>query len=241
MEYNIVLERFEGPMDLLLDLIKKAEIDIYDIPIFEITNQFLEYIENAKKINLELTSDFLVMASTLLEIKSKMLLPKVKVLNEDEEVEEEDPRKELVEKLLEYQKFKNISEILRQSEEYEKKAIYRLRTEIDFGRNLDLIDDLSLDDLSKAFINILAMGKDEPSLNIIRESFSVEEAQGLLREKSLKSSSFYFTELLEEDYRKAEVITFFLAMLELIKMEIIKARQKNDFSDILIESRIDDE
>ena len=91
MEYNIVLERYQGPMDLLLDLIRKNEIDIYDIPIFEITEQFLDYMEKANKINLELTSDFILMASTLLEIKSKMLLPKIK-FDDDEEEDEEDAR-----------------------------------------------------------------------------------------------------------------------------------------------------
>ena len=89
MEYNIVLERYQGPMDLLLDLIRKNEIDIYDIPIFEITEQFLDYMEKANKINLELTSDFILMASTLLEIKSKMLLPKIKFDDDEQEEDEE--------------------------------------------------------------------------------------------------------------------------------------------------------
>ena len=128
MEYNIVLKTYEGPMDLLLDLIKENEIDIYDIPIFKITEEFLKYIENMKKLNLTLTSDFILMASTLLEIKSKMLLPKKEVL-EDEEVEE-DPRLDLVESLLEYKKYKEASEILKIQEEYESKSFYKLRTEI---------------------------------------------------------------------------------------------------------------
>ena len=128
MEYNIVLERYQGPMDLLLDLIRKNEIDIYDIPIFEITEQFLDYMEKANKINLELTSDFILMASTLLEIKSKMLLPKIKFDDDDEEEDGEDARKELVEKLLEYEKYQQLSGLLKKNEEYETRAFYRKKS-----------------------------------------------------------------------------------------------------------------
>ena len=139
MEYNIVLKTYEGPMDLLLDLIKENEIDIYDIPIFKITEEFLKYIENMKKLNLTLTSDFILMASTLLEIKSKMLLPKKEALD-DEEVEE-DPRLDLVESLLEYKKYKEASEILKIQEEYESKSFYKLRTEIFSMSEMDFLKD----------------------------------------------------------------------------------------------------
>ena len=152
MEYNIVLKTYEGPMDLLLDLIKENEIDIYDIPIFKITEEFLKYIENMKKLNLTLTSDFILMASTLLEIKSKMLLPKKEDLDEEAE-EEEDPRQDLVESLLEYKRYKEASEILKVQEEYESKSFYKLRTEIFSMNEMDFLKDSNVDKLSLAFFN----------------------------------------------------------------------------------------
>ncbi|EGY76434.1 segregation and condensation protein A [Peptoniphilus indolicus ATCC 29427] len=125
MNYNIELEVYNGPYDLILDLVKKNELDIYDIEINLITSQFLEYIKAVEELNLELTSDFIVMASTLLEIKSKMLLPK-QTQKEDEE-NEEDPRDELVQKLLEYERFKKVTEILMEQEKYEMKSFLNLK------------------------------------------------------------------------------------------------------------------
>src|SRR5574344_16979 len=113
MDYKIMIDVFEGPMDLLLHLIEKAEIDIYDIPINLIAEQFLDYIRQMEELNLDITSDFLVMAATLLEIKSKMLLPKDKVPEDESFVEEEDPRMELVSRLVEYKKYKDAAEELR--------------------------------------------------------------------------------------------------------------------------------
>ena len=165
MEYNIVLKTYEGPMDLLLDLIKENEIDIYDIPIFTITEEFLRYIENMKKLNLTLTSDFILMASTLLEIKSKMLLPKTKKLN-NEDKDEEDPRKDLVESLLEYKKYKEASEILKIQEDYESKSFYKLKTEIFSMNEMDFLKESSVDKLSLAFFNILKKYKDKEILDI---------------------------------------------------------------------------
>ncbi len=128
MEYKIVLESFEGPMDLLLHLIDEAEIDIYDIPINEITEQYIDYITKMEEMDLEVTSEFLVMASTLLEIKSKMLLPQVdKNDGEQLEMEEADPRLELVKRLVEYKKFKYASRELRNYEEIQKKVFLQAK------------------------------------------------------------------------------------------------------------------
>ena len=195
MEYNIVLERYQGPMDLLLDLIRKNEIDIYDIPIFEITEQFLDYMEKANKINLELTSDFILMASTLLEIKSKMLLPKIK-FDDDEEEDGEDARKELVEKLLEYEKYQQLSGLLKKNEEYETRAFYRKKSEMPDFSDKDLLKDLKVNDLSKAFMNILIRNKNKVVKSIYRENFSVETAINVLKSRLLIKKQILFHKII---------------------------------------------
>ena len=235
MEYNIVLKTYEGPMDLLLDLIKENEIDIYDIPIFKITEEFLKYIENMKKLNLTLTSDFILMASTLLEIKSKMLLPKKEALD-DEEVEE-DPRLDLVESLLEYKKYKEASEILKIQEEYESKSFYKLRTEIFSMSEMDFLKDSNVEKLSLAFFNILKNYKDKEVVGIEREYFKVEDASRKIKQALKHKKKIKFSQLLEDIVYKVDVITYFLGMLELIKNQYIVANQSDNFADILIEER----
>ena len=235
MEYNIVLKTYEGPMDLLLDLIKENEIDIYDIPIFKITEEFLKYIENMKKLNLTLTSDFILMASTLLEIKSKMLLPKKEALD-DEEVEE-DPRLDLVESLLEYKKYKEASEILKIQEEYESKSFYKLKTEIFSMSEMDFLKDSNVEKLSLAFYNILNNYKDKEVVGIEREYFKVEDASRKIKQALKKNKKIKFSQLLEDIVYKVDVITYFLGMLELIKNQYIVANQSDNFADILIEER----
>ena len=235
MEYNIVLERYQGPMDLLLDLIRKNEIDIYDIPIFEITEQFLDYMEKANKINLELTSDFILMASTLLEIKSKMLLPKIKFDDDDEEEDEEDARKELVEKLLEYEKYQQLSGLLKKNEEYETRAFYRKKSEMPDFSDKDLLKDLKVNDLSKAFMNILIRNKNKVVKSIYRENFSVETAINVLKSRLL------INKLLEDYPSREELISLFLGLLELIRNGILSAKQTENFTDIFIELRNLDE
>ncbi|MBS6610120.1 MULTISPECIES: ScpA family protein [Peptoniphilus] len=236
MEYNIVLKTYEGPMDLLLDLIKENEIDIYDIPIFTITEEFLRYIENMKKLNLTLTSDFILMASTLLEIKSKMLLPKTKKLS-NEDKDEEDPRKDLVESLLEYKKYKEASEILKIQEDYESKSFYKLKTEIFSMNEMDFLKESSVDKLSLAFFNILKKYKDKEIVDIDREYFKVEDASRKIKQEIIKNEKLKFSELLIDIVYKVDVITYFLGMLELIKNEFVIANQRDNFGDILIEKR----
>lgn len=236
MEYNIVLKTYEGPMDLLLDLIKENEIDIYDIPIFKITEEFLKYIENMKKLNLTLTSDFILMASTLLEIKSKMLLPKKEDLDEEVE-EEEDPRQDLVESLLEYKRYKEASEILKVQEEYESKSFYKLRTEIFSMNEMDFLKDSNVDKLSLVFFNILKRYKDKEVVGIEREYFKVEDAARKIKLALHKNKEIKFSALLVDIVYKVDVITYFLGMLELIKNEYILAEQSDSFADILIKER----
>lgn len=234
MEYNIVLKSYEGPMDLLLDLIKKNKIDIYDIPIFEITEEFLNYLEKASELNMDLASDFTLMASTLLEIKSKMLLPKKST---DDEEDEEDPRADLVRNLIEYKKYKEASEILKRKEEYESKSFSKLKTEIFDIDEVDFLKNTDVNKLSKTLIKILENYKDDEIIEIDRDSFKVEDASRIIKTKVTYEKRFLFTELLVDVTHKIDVITYFLGVLELIKLEFIQAKQKYNYGDILIEIR----
>lgn len=233
MEYRVNLKVYEGPMDLLLDLIKKNEVDIYDIPIQIITEQFLDYIEEANRINLELTSDFILMASTLIEIKSKMLLPRIpEIIEEDEQ---EDPRDELVKKILEYEKYKEVSEILKESAQYEAKAFYKLPEDFSKIDDIILVKNLNVENLVKSFNKILKNAeKNEEISSIRRDYFPVEKAMKIIKEKIKISESFLFTEILSENYTVSEVVSFFLSLLELIKTGEIKAKQRNDCGEIEI-------
>ncbi|SHG98068.1 condensin subunit ScpA [Anaerosphaera aminiphila DSM 21120] len=236
MDYKVNLKVYEGPMELLIDLIKKNEVDIYDIPIHIITSQFLEYITEANKINLELTSDFLVMASTLLEIKSKVLLPKINL--EDDEIEENDPRDELVQKILEYEKYKEISEKLRESEIYELKAFYKLQDDFSSIDDLDFLKNCNVNSLFKTMKKILERSKSSTEISeIYSESFPIQKANDIIVETLKKKNTFLFSELIGEYSFNEEIISYFLAILELIRMGEILVRQTGYFTDIKISRR----
>lgn len=234
MEYNVNIKEYEGPMDLLVDLIKKNEIDIYDIPIHTITTQFLDYINQSKILNMEITSDFILMASTLIEIKSKMLLPLYK-FEDDELVEDtEDPRKELVEKILEYNRYKQISKSLKESVEYENKTFYKFQEDFSEIDELDLLKNLDVDSLYKAFRNIILSKKNrEQEIDIELEKFSTKDASNEILSR-LEVGNLYFSDLLEKNFTVSRTIVYFLSLLELIKLNAVLARQTNNFSDIEI-------
>lgn len=236
MEYNVNLKIYEGPMDLLIDLIKKNEIDIYDIPIYLITEQFLDYIKEANKINLELTSDFILMASTLIEIKSKMLLPKVKAFD-DEELEE-DPRDDLVQKILEYEIYKEVSQKLKESASYESKAFYKLKEDFSSIDDIDLLKNCTVNSLSKSFKNLIKRMKSENQISEIKaDPFPVEKATLILKEKLKEETSFLFSDLLNEKSFIEEIVSYFLSILELVKIGLIRADQYDDYQDIKIIKR----
>lgn len=233
MEYLVNLKTYEGPMDLLIDLIKKNEVDIYDIPIHIITEQFLEYIEEANKVNLELTSDFILMASTLIEIKSKMLLPKIEIINDEKE--DIDPRDDLVAKILEYEKYKEVSQILKESAEYEAKAFYKLQEDFTDLSDLDFLKNCNAQLLCRAFENIVLKAEKSPEINTIRkEYFPIEKAMNLLKIKILEKKRLKFTEILSENYVVEEVVSYFISLLELIKIGMVSAEQSGDCEDIYI-------
>lgn len=246
MDYKIMIDAFEGPMDLLLHLIDKAEIDIYDIPINNIAEQFIEYIQHMEELNLDVTADFLVMAATLLEIKSKMLLPNKPSSNEIQiEMEELDPRAELVRRLVEYKKYKDIAIELRLFEIMQSKIYYKPKEDLtDYETNEFEFEGLNIEKLFKSLSKII---EKRSKVNIIldineiqREEYTLERCINDIKIKLNKDNKLVFSSLLENNSTKKEIITFFLSILELIRMKYINVFQKEDFSDLIITRRINE-
>ncbi len=245
-ELSYRLEKFEGPLDLLLHLIEKNKINIYDIPIAEITDQYMAYMAAMDHTDLELVSSFLVMAATLLEIKAKMLLPK----EPDEETgEPEDPRAELVERLLEHKKYKLMAEELLDREFDAARVLYRegeLPTEVqqyEVPPDLDaLFGDVTLLKLRKIFEEVMRHREDriDPQRSrfgtIRRESVSLRERVAALMDFARAHRQFSFRKLLKKEVGRTEVVVTFLAVLELMKAGKIRIRQENLFDDIMIEA-----
>ncbi|SFR98864.1 segregation and condensation protein A [Anaeromicropila populeti] len=244
MSIKVKLEVFEGPLDLLLHLIDKNKVNIYDIPIITIAEQYMEYIQGMDSKDLDLMSEFLVMAATLLNIKSKMLLPKVQ---QDDTEEEEDPRKELVERLLEYKLYKYMSFELKDKQIDASRMLFKRATipeeikefkeEVDTGA---LLSDLSLPKLHAIFRSV--MKKQVDKIDPIRSKFGrIEKEEVNLNEKmefivnyAIQHKKFSFRKLLERQRGKIEVIVTFLGVLELIKMGTIWIMQEEIFDDITI-------
>ena len=241
MKYEVILESFEGPLDLLYHLIEKEKVDIYDIPISKITDQYIEHINAMKELDLEVTSEFLIMASTLIEIKSRMLLPK----NKKEELEDEeglDPREELVRKLIEYKKYKEASLELKDREDTYKKIYYKAREEIEYyEEELDL-EGVDLNMLIELYEGILErgidIGKDMEFEEIKRDEITIEESiRDVLYTLNLKKK-IKFEELFEVNSTRSVIVTTFLAILELIKQKQISIKQENNFSEIFVALKI---
>lgn len=249
MAIPVKLEVFEGPLDLLLHLIDKNKIDIYDIPIVTITDQYLEYVNAMEKEDLNVVSEFLVMAATLIDIKSKMLLPKQ--INEDGE--EEDPRDELVNKLLEYKMYKYMSLELRDRELDAGRSLYKKPTVpeevLKYEAPVDLdamLCGITLVKLNEIFKAVMKRQEDKVDPirskfgNIEKEEVSLTDKMDYVRSYAREHRSFSFKELLLKQSSKMHVIVSFLAVLEMMKMGEIVISQENIFDDILIESRISD-
>lgn len=244
MGIPIKLEAFEGPLDLLLHLIDKNKVNIYDIPIVEITKQYMEYIQEMEKKDLDVMSEFLVMAATLVNIKAKMLLPKEK----NEENEEIDPRQELVERLLEYKMYKYISTELKDKQVDAEKVIFKDATipkEISSYKeevNIeDILGDLTLAKLHEIFESVLK--RQEDKIDPIRSNFGkIEKEEITLSDKMVdiekyarKHKNFSFRKMLEFAQSKIEVIVTFLGILELMKVGKIEIYQEDVFEDIQIQ------
>ncbi|MDD4504416.1 MAG: segregation/condensation protein A [Clostridiaceae bacterium] len=239
MAINVKLEAFEGPLDLLLHLIEKAEVDIYDIPIAEITAQYLHYINIMEIHDLEVSSEFLVMAATLLEIKSKMLLPKPK--KEENEADNIDPREELVRKLIEYKKYKEASLELKDKLGIYAKVFYKPPEPIeDYINDVTAISNISMDMLYISFRNVLLKNESKKRNNfreIYREVVTVEDKIRLINKLLASKPSFYFDDLFVSCYNKYEIIVTFLAVLELLKRRSLLVEQERNYARILIKRR----
>jgi len=221
--YEIKIENFEGPLELLLHLIKKNEINLYDIPIALITKQYIETLDLMKALNLSIAGEFLVMAATLIHIKSKMLLP---LPDLEEEGEEVDPRQELIWRLLEYKRFKDAASSL-EDRESEWREVYRREPEPSvefFSDEIPLID-VSLYELFDAFQSVLSRTKDESILEISPDTLSVKEQMQFLLEKIGSVDSLLFEELALEMMTRRIVIVTFVALLEMIRLGLIRILQ----------------
>ncbi len=235
MPLEIRLDAFEGPLDLLLHLIEKNKVDIYDIPIALITRQYMEYLEEMERSDMEIMSDFVVMAATLLDIKSRMLLPK-ETTPEGEEI---DPRDELVNQLLEYKIYKYMSGELKDLHSVAGKSVFRnvplpeelqnARLPIDYEK---LIGDRSVELLKGAFHELMKRQQDkiDPIRSkfgrIEKEEIRVDEKMEAIRRFSEKHSEFSFQELLGEEYEKADLIVTFLCLLEFIRTGEFRVLQR---------------
>ena len=241
MSYTVKLEVFEGPFDLLFHLIEKAKVDIYNIPIAQITEQYLEYIEELKIFDLEIASEFLVMAASLIEIKSKMLLPDKREEQLSMEIEEEDPRQDLVRRLIEYKKFKNAALEFKKREEIYKKIFYKPQEQFDQYidyESKELID-LELNDLLNAFQKLLMKKKDSHQnqlkvREIEREEISIEQKIKQIKKMFIIKQYLSFQQLILNSDSKTEAIVTFLALLELIKIKYLTVRQNKTFGEIVI-------
>ncbi|MFH0790001.1 MAG: segregation/condensation protein A [Candidatus Omnitrophota bacterium] len=233
MSYKIKLEMFEGPLDLLLYLVKKDHLNIYDIPIAQVTDQYLAYIELMRLLDLNIAGEFLVMAATLLQIKSKMLLPAQE--NQPPE-EEDDPRAELVKRLLEYEKFKQIAENLRQKECDQQEVFKRTKQEKinELPKGNEVYFEASIFDLISAFSRALETVPKEVFYEVIKDEFTIEEKVHQILHLLLIRDSVNISELFLTAKHKVEIIVVFLAILELIRMKEIIARQKGLFDEIEI-------
>lgn len=247
MALNIKIDNFEGPFDLLLHLIKKNKMDIYDIKIYEITKQYLDYIKEMENMDLEITSEFIVIAATLIEIKSKYLLPKPQI--DEIAATENDPRIELVNKLVEYKKYKAAAEYLKNNE-----SSYGMV----FSKKPEIIEEESKINYDKLFKNITILrlynlysmlmksyfekqnSHNPITEDLIIDTFKIEDKMMELQSK-IYYKGMYFSNIINECTCKSEIVVTFLALLELIKLKNIKAIQNETFEDIYVERVVNNE
>ena len=236
MEYALNIDSFQGPLDLLLHLIKESKMDIFDLKIEEITNQYLDYINKMEEMNLNIASSYLVMSAELLEIKSKMLLPQH---HDDEEEQEEDPRESLVNRLIEYQRYKDLTSEFKNLEE-ERQMIYtKMPENIKEYLGKDQVingGEVTLDDLLLAFQKFLERQKLKQPLNtkVTSKEISVEYRRKSIKKILKAKKRVNFTELFDVVTREYVVVTF-LAILEMARAKELLIRQENNFDEIICE------
>ena len=237
MSYKINTHDFEGPLDLLLFFIQRDKLNIYDIPISEITNEFLDYISALNKINIEVGAEFIYMASLLMKIKSKMLLP---IDDSDEEII--DPRYDLVLQLIEYKKFKNISNHLskvhdKYNKTYRTKVMEECNDSIITNNDI-LIGEFNLYDIIKKYSYLIENFPDSKKYQIEHENFSISEQITVIQNKFRNKDKITFSSIVKQANSKAYLVCTFIAILEMIKSNEIVIKQKNAFSEIYIINNI---
>ena len=246
---KIKVADFEGPFDLLLHLIKKNKMDRYNIEIYKITNQYLRYLDEMKEMDLEITSEFIVIAATLIEIKSKSLLPKVKVEDENEE----DIENKLKLRLIEYKQIKAVSSFFKErhinsGEIYSKKPeIIEIEEEKAPKCNEDMFKNLTLIDLYNIYNNILdTYHNKQNNINVVQrkiytDKYKVEDKMKELLDRFNNANVIEFRSIIKESESKLETVVTFLALLELIKLRVIIAYQEGNFKEILMKRRVENE
>lgn len=238
MEYKIMCPEFEGPLDLLLHLIKESNIDICDISIENITKQYLDYIQKMEEMNLNIASEYLVMAAELIEMKSIILLPKKEVVSEDNY--QEDPRDVLIRRLIEYEKYKNITKKLKEYEENRSHVYMKEPTYFDFvnKNNEEVEENFSVNDLMDAFAKLLEKKEFEKPLNtkITNKEYSVHERSSEIRKILKEKKKLEFSSLFDV-YTKEYLVVTFLSILDLAKKQELIIKQDNNFNKIFLEAK----
>uniref|UniRef100_A0A832DMM5 Segregation and condensation protein A n=1 Tax=Ignavibacterium album TaxID=591197 RepID=A0A832DMM5_9BACT len=232
--YKIRLDHFEGPLDLLLFFIKRDELNIYDIPISKITKEFLEYVNYIRMLDLETAGEFILMASTLMHIKVRMLLPR----EIDEKGEEIDPRADLVKALLEYKRYKEVSEELSFLESNQRKISFRgnfsadpIETPNEYGI---LLKNITVYDIARAFKKVIEGIKPEPVHQIRKINITIEEQINFIMSKIEEYTNLHFLTLVHGMKEKIRVVITFIAILELVKMQKIGIKESTNFNDFVI-------
>ncbi len=229
--FKIQIENFEGPIDLLLYFIKRDKIDIYDIPITKITNEYLQVIQDAKKLDVSIAGEFLFMASLLLRIKTQMLLPKRNI----DEIDIEDPRFSLVEQIIQYKNFKNIARDLESIHLKNRNTFMRTSKDSELFRSKktdNYLEGISLYDLSKIFHSLIKSLPQEDILKISREKVSVDDQKKLIYSFFRKGKKVSLKSVLKTLKSKLEIVVTFLAILDMLRDGIICCDQKKNFDDI---------
>lgn len=239
-DYKLRLEIFEGPLDLLLYLIKKNEVDIYNIPIEKITVQYMEYLSLMRMLDLNIAGEFIVMAATLMVIKSRMLLPPEERPEGQQEEEEEDPRWDLVRQLVEYKKFKDAALLLQHKEIMQENVFLPLHRGIETApedTGLEL-HDVSLFDLISAFNEVLKRAKPEQIADIYADRWTVADKIDYLVSLLAVKSEVMFSSLFRPEASRSEIICTFLALLELMRLRQVEAFQADAFGEIVIRAAV---
>lgn len=228
-ELKLKLGEFTGPLDLLLFLIKQEQANIFDIPIARITDEYVSYIRLMKRLDIAVAADFIVMAATLIEIKSKMLLPRE--MSHEAEEDFEDPRKELADRLLEYEKFKAAAEMLYERTTIEQALFSRGQIESD-ENNAEI--NATVCDLLTVFQKILSRHKEEVQMEIHREEVSLAEMLRNLKRRIFQNGELSLLDFFTEMHTKRELVTAFMAILEIVRTESVKLLQNTTFGDIIL-------